>query len=151
MVEIVARVNGAVSIVNAIAIGKGSTLGIDTYVQTKMTVRDGTGIQITSENKKFLVTLIDSNRFIYKLLINKWYFDQLYEFILIRPIKKIGLTFWKFVDIKIIDQFGPDGFAKIIKYFSIIAVRFQNGFIYHYAFIMLIGFSILLTYLIIIR
>ena len=107
--------------------------------------------KITSENKKFLVTLIDSNRFIYKLLINKWYFDQLYEFILIRPIKKIGLTFWKFVDIKIIDQFGPDGFAKIIKYFSIIAVRFQNGFIYHYAFIMLIGFSILLTYLIIIR
>ena len=49
-----------------------------------------------------------------------------------------------------IDQFGPDGFAKLVKFFSNKAVQFQNGYIYHYAFVMLLGFSILLTYLIII-
>ena len=54
-------------------------------------------------------------------------------------------------DVKTIDRFGPDGLAKLFKYFSILAVRFQNGFIYHYAFIMLIGFSILLTYFILIK
>ena len=59
MTEVTARVNGAVSLVNAIAIGKGSTLGIDTYVQTKMTVKKGTGIHITSENKTISSRLIN--------------------------------------------------------------------------------------------
>ena len=59
MTEVTARVNGAVSLVNAIAIRKGSTLGIDTYVQTKMTVKEGTGIHITSENKTISSRLIN--------------------------------------------------------------------------------------------
>ena len=59
MTEVIARVNGAVSLVNAIAIRKGSTLGIDTYVQTKMTVKEGTGIHITSENKTISSRLIN--------------------------------------------------------------------------------------------
>ena len=72
----------------------------------------------------------------------------MYDNIFVNPIKKFGLLFWKNVDIGIIDKFGPIGLSKLIKYFSILTVRFQNGFIYHYAFVLLIGFSILLTYLI---
>ena len=107
--------------------------------------------KFTSENKIFLNTLKERNKYIYNFLLNKWYFDELYDFLFVNPVKKIGLFFWLRGDVKTIDRFGPDGLAKLFKYFSILAVRFQNGFIYHYAFIMLIGFSILLTYLILIQ
>ena len=60
MNEVVARVNGAVSIVNAIAIGKGSTLGIDTFVETRLEKREGNGIHITSENKTISSRLINT-------------------------------------------------------------------------------------------
>ena len=59
MTEVVAKVYGAVSIVNAIAIGKGSTLGIDTFVETKLTKKEGSGIHITSENKTISSRLIN--------------------------------------------------------------------------------------------
>ena len=70
MTEVIARVNGAVSLVNAIAIGKGSTLGIDTYVQTKMIVKEGTGIHITSENKTISSRLI--NKIIERMVPKKF-------------------------------------------------------------------------------
>ena len=100
------------------------------------------------KNKKILNKFKEKNKILYNFLLNKWYFDELYDFIFVNPIKRFGLFFWKKVDIEIIDKFGPNGLSKLIKYFSILAVRFQNGYIYHYAFVMLIGFSILLTYLI---
>ena len=89
------------------------------------------------------------NKPLYNFLINKWYFDELYEVIFINPSKKIGLFLWKFCDGKIIDRFGPDGISSFIKKCSIKANKFQSGFIYQYAFIMLLGFSALLTFLII--
>jgi len=81
-------------------------------------------------------------------LLHKWYFDELYESIFIKPIKKIGSFFWKKGDQGIIDRFGPDGISKIVKMLSNKAGQFQTGYIYDYAFVMLIGLSILLTYLI---
>ena len=99
------------------------------------------------KHKKILEKLVKKNYKIYTFLLNKWYFDELYNFIFVVPLKKIGLIFWKKIDIKTIDHFGPDGFSKLIKFFSSKAVQFQNGYIYHYAFVMLVGFSILLTYL----
>ena len=77
------------------------------------------------------------------------YFDELYEFLLVKPIKLIGSILWKKGDQNTIDRYGPDGFSKAIKFFSNKAVKFQSGFIYDYAFIMLLGLSLLLTYLII--
>ena len=62
--------------------------------------------------------------------------------------KKIGLFFWKVVDVKMIDKFGPDGLSLLVKKLSIKASKFQSGFIYQYAFMILIGFSALLTFLI---
>jgi len=80
--------------------------------------------------------------------LNKWYIDELYDLIFVIPLKKIGSFFWKKGDIETIDRFGPDGISKFIKLISNKAGQFQTGFIYDYAFVMLIGLSILLTYLI---
>jgi NADH-quinone oxidoreductase subunit L len=101
------------------------------------------------KNKKIVDEIVRINQPLYKFLLNKWYFDELYEIIFIKPSKKIGLFLWKFFDIKIIDGFGPDGISSLIKKFSIKASKFQSGYIYHYAFIMLLGFSAILTILII--
>ena len=100
------------------------------------------------ENQKILRKFISKNQILYNFLLNKWYFDEFYNFILVEPIKKIGTFFWKKGDIATIDRYGPDGLSKIVKIISDKAVNFQSGYLYHYAFVMLIGFSILLTYLI---
>ena len=102
------------------------------------------------KNKNITNWLVNENKPLYNFLLNKWYFDELYDFLFVKPFKKIGIFFWKNVDIKIIDKFGPDGISNLIKILSNKAVKFQSGYIYQYAFIMLLGFSALLTYLIII-
>ena len=99
-------------------------------------------------NKKFTNEIVKGNLPLYDFLKNKWYFDEIYEYLFVRPSKKIGLYFWKKIDLRFIDRFGPDGISSLIKIISSIAVKFQNGFIYHYAFVMLLGFSALLTFLI---
>ena len=101
------------------------------------------------KNKKIVEEIVRINQPLYKFFLNKWYFDELYEAIIIKPSKKTGLFLWKFFDVKIIDGFGPDGIASLIKRFSIKANKFQSGYIYQYAFVMLLGFSALLTILII--
>ena len=85
---------------------------------------------------------------LYNFLLNKWYFDELYNQIIIKPTKFIGSFFWEKGDIKIIDRLGPDGISKIIKIISNKSSKFQSGYIYDYAFIMLIGLSLLLTFFI---
>jgi len=102
------------------------------------------------KNKSITNWLINENKPLYNFLVNKWYFDELYDYLFVKSLKKVGIFFWKNVDIKIIDKFGPDGISNLIKIFSNKAVKFQSGFIYQYAFIMLIGFSAILTYLILI-
>ena len=99
-------------------------------------------------NTKILEDFKNTNLPLYNFLLNKWFIDEFYEKIFIKPAKKIGLFFWKQGDQRIIDRFGPDGISKLIKKISDKASLFQTGFIYDYAFAMLIGLSILLTYLI---
>jgi NADH-quinone oxidoreductase subunit L len=101
------------------------------------------------KNKDLPNSIVEINKPLYNFLVNKWYFDELYEILFIKSSKKIGLFLWKFFDVKIIDGFGPDGVSSLIKKFSIKANKFQSGYIYQYAFIMLLGFSALLTFLII--
>ena len=100
------------------------------------------------KNKELPNQIVQSNRPLYNFLVNKWYFDELYDIIFIQSSKKIGLFFWKTIDIKIIDRFGPDGLSLLIKNLSLRASKFQSGFIYQYAFMILIGLSALLTFLI---
>ena len=99
-------------------------------------------------NPKILEDFKNTNKPLYNFLLNKWYIDELYEKVLVDPAKKIGSFFWKKGDIGIIDKFGPDGISKLVKIISNKTGRFQTGFIYDYAFVMLLGLSILLTYLI---
>ena len=101
------------------------------------------------KNKNIITWLVNENKPLYNFLINKWYIDELYEYLFVKTFKKIGIFFWKNIDLKTIDRFGPDGISNLIKKLSIRAVKFQSGYIYQYAFIMLLGFSALLTYLII--
>ena len=101
------------------------------------------------KDKKSLDGFVEINKPLYNFLVNKWYFDELYDFLFVKPAKKIGTFFWKIGDGTIIDGFGPDGLAKLVKLVSDKAVQFQSGFLYHYAFVILIGLSILLTYMMI--
>ena len=97
---------------------------------------------------KILEDFKNTNAPLYNFLLNKWYIDELYENIFVNPAKKIGSFFWKKGDIGIIDRFGPDGISRLVKMISNKTGRLQTGFIYDYAFVMLLGLSILLTYLI---
>ena len=101
------------------------------------------------KNKNLPEQMANINKPLYDFLLNKWYFDELYEILIVNPSKKFGLFLWKFFDIKLIDGFGPDGISALIKKCSQKASKFQSGFIYQYAFIMLLGFSALLTFLIV--
>ncbi len=99
-------------------------------------------------NPTILENFKHTNMPLYNFLLNKWYIDELYEKVFVNPTKKVGSFFWKKGDVGIIDKFGPDGISKLVKIISNKTGRLQTGFIYDYAFVMLLGLSILLTYLI---
>lgn len=85
---------------------------------------------------------------LYRFLLNKWYFDELYNFLFVRPAFAIGRLFWKAGDEGTIDRFGPNGFARLVQLGSAGAVRLQSGYVYVYAFVMLIGLTAALTWMI---
>ncbi|MDN5248907.1 NADH-quinone oxidoreductase subunit L [Bartonella sp. TP] len=82
---------------------------------------------------------------IYDFLLNKWYIDELYQVIFVNPAFRLGNLFWKSGDINFIDRFGPNGIASKVLDITNKAVRLQSGFIYHYAFMIIIGMAALLT------
>ena len=83
---------------------------------------------------------------LYLFLLNKWYFDELYDLILVNPAKWLGRLLWKGGDGKIIDGFGPDGIAATVMNLARRASALQSGYLYHYAFAMLIGAVVLVTW-----
>jgi NADH-quinone oxidoreductase subunit L len=83
---------------------------------------------------------------LYNFLLNKWYFDELYDFIFVRPAKWIGYTLWKKGDGWLIDGFGPDGVSARVLDITRNVVKIQTGYLYHYAFAMLIGAAGLITW-----
>ena len=87
-------------------------------------------------------------RGLYQFLLNAWYFDALYDAIFVRPAKRLGRFLWKVGDGTIIDGIGPDGVAARVIDITNRVVRLQTGYIYHYAFVMLIGVALLITYFI---
>ncbi|HXF54509.1 MAG TPA: NADH-quinone oxidoreductase subunit L [Hyphomicrobiaceae bacterium] len=84
---------------------------------------------------------------LYLFLLNKWYFDELYDFLFVRPAMAIGRILWKTGDGRIIDGLGPDGVAERVQDVTGRVVRLQSGYVYHYAFAMVIGLAIIVTYL----
>ncbi len=83
---------------------------------------------------------------LYKFLLNKWYFDELYDIIFVRPAIWLGRLFWKRGDGWLIDGFGPDGVSARVLDVTRNVVRLQTGYLYHYAFAMLIGVAALITW-----
>lgn len=76
---------------------------------------------------------------LYRFFLNKWYFDELYNLIFVRPAFWLGRLFWQQGDIGIIDRFGPNGSAAVVSFTSRMAVRLQSGYLYTYALVMLLG------------
>ena len=94
------------------------------------------------------VELANQQPLLYQFLLNKWYFDELYELIFVRPAKWIGRFLWKVGDGKIIDGLGPDGVSARVLDVTRRAVSLQTGYLYHYAFAMLIGVAGFITWFI---
>jgi len=86
---------------------------------------------------------------IYNFLLNKWYFDELYNVLFVRPAFAVGNFLWKVGDGKIIDGLGPNGIAARVMDVTNKVVRLQTGYLYHYAFAMLIGIAALITWMMI--
>ncbi|MEE9434000.1 MAG: NADH-quinone oxidoreductase subunit L [Sphingorhabdus sp.] len=84
---------------------------------------------------------------LYKFFLNKWYFDELYDWILLKPAFWVGRLFWKGGDVGIIDRFGPNGSAAIVSFGSRMAVRLQSGYVYSYALVMLLGLVALISWM----
>ena len=83
---------------------------------------------------------------LYKFLLNKWYFDELYEAVFVRWTMWLGRFLWKYGDGWLIDGFGPDGVSARVLDIARNAVRLQTGYLYHYAFAMLMGVAALITW-----
>jgi NADH-quinone oxidoreductase subunit L len=83
---------------------------------------------------------------LYEFLLNKWYFDELYDMIFVRPAFWLGRLFWEGGDGAIIDRLGPDGVAAWVVDVTGRVVKLQSGYIYHYAFAMLVGLAAVITW-----
>ncbi len=83
---------------------------------------------------------------LYKFLLNKWYFDELYDVIFVRPTMWLGRFLWKYGDGWLIDGFGPDGVSKWVLSVTRDVVRLQTGYLYHYAFAMMVGVAAFITW-----
>jgi len=92
------------------------------------------------------VELARQHQMLYQFLLNKWYFDELYDLVFVRPTKRLGYFLWKKGDGYVIDGFGPDGVSARVLDVTRNVVRLQTGYLYHYAFAMLIGVAGLITW-----
>jgi len=90
--------------------------------------------------------LAKQNDVLYRFLLNKWYFDEIYDFLFVRPIKWLGNFLWKQGDIRFIDGYGPNGVSARVIDVTHRVVRLQTGYLYHYAFVMLVGVAALITW-----
>ncbi len=95
--------------------------------------------------------LVARARPVYLFLLNKWYFDELYDFLFVRSAKYLGRNLWKQGDGAVIDGIGPDGLAAATLSVARRAVKLQSGYVYHYAFAMLLGLAAIVTWYLIAR
>ena len=100
-------------------------------------------------NNNVVKIIVDMNKPVHNFLVKKWYFDELYEYLFVNNAKRIGVFFWKKGDIGTIDAYGPDGISNSVKKIAGQASKFQSGYLYHYAFVILIGVALIVTVLMI--
>jgi NADH-quinone oxidoreductase subunit L len=92
------------------------------------------------------VRLAQRFRELYLFILNKWYFDELYDVLFVRPAFVLGDGFWKSGDGTVIDGLGPDGVSALTRDLARQASRLQTGYLYHYAFAMMIGLAAFVTW-----
>jgi NADH-quinone oxidoreductase subunit L len=85
--------------------------------------------------------MADRGGIVHGFLYNKWYFDELYDVVFVKGARAVGDLFWKVGDVKIIDGGGPNGMAWLSRKFAGGLARFQSGYVYFYAFVMLLGLA----------
>jgi NADH-quinone oxidoreductase subunit L len=83
---------------------------------------------------------------LYSLLVNKFYFDEIYQALFARGSRELGAALWRVGDVALIDGAFVNGSANIVGWFSRVLRRMQTGYLYHYAFAMIIGLSVLLAW-----
>ena len=88
---------------------------------------------------------------VYRFLLNKWYFDELYDLLLVRPAFTLGRGFWRTGDGTLIDGIGPDGIAAATLNLARRAGRLQTGYVFHYAFAMLAAVALFVTWYLYVR
>ena len=120
------------------------------FIDTLSVTRDPQlALERSSCNATFaedLMGFLRTHRLLYEFLLNKWYFDELYDFIFVRPAKWLGRFLWTKGDGFVIDGFGPDGVSARVLDITRNVVKIQTGYLYHYAFAMLIGVAGLITW-----
>ncbi|PIR39573.1 MAG: NADH-quinone oxidoreductase subunit L [Alphaproteobacteria bacterium CG11_big_fil_rev_8_21_14_0_20_39_49] len=100
-------------------------------------------------NPVIAVSLSEALNPVYKFLLNKWYIDELYNFLFVTPAKKIGSSLWKVGDAIIVDGGGPNGAAWIVRKLSGTVGKIQSGLVYHYALIMILGLFGLISWFVV--
>jgi NADH-quinone oxidoreductase subunit L len=99
----------------------------------------GTAIYAYLLNPKFPESFVAQFGVVHRFFFNKWYFDELYNFVFVRPAFWLGRVFWKQGDVGVVDRFGPNGAAWLVAKGSVVAQRVQSGYLNSYALVMLLG------------
>ena len=95
--------------------------------------------------KKIIPLIKKHLSFLYNFLKHKWYVDQLYERIIVKPTFYLGKGFWKSVDQELIDNLGPNGFSRVVLSLSFLISKLQSGYLYHYVLSIIIGLTCLIS------
>ncbi len=90
-------------------------------------------------NPRFPAAFVEQFGVLHRFVYNKWYFDELYNFLFVRPAFWLGRVFWRQGDIGIVDRFGPNGAAWVVRKGAVFAQKVQSGYLYSYALVMLLG------------
>jgi len=97
-------------------------------------------------NTAFPAAFVGQFGLVYRFLLNKWYFDEIYNALLVRPSLWLGRFLWKKGDEGTIDRFGPDGAASLVVAGTRLTARIQTGYLYTYALVMLLGVAAAATW-----
>ncbi len=130
--------------------GDAAEVGAPWFVAVLPTVMMATGFlvawQFYIRRPDLPVALARQQSLLYRFLLNKWYFDEIYDLLLVRPALWVGRLLWKGGDERVIDGLGPDGISARVIDITRSVMRLQTGYLYHYAFAMLIGVAALVTW-----
>ncbi|WP_353286994.1 NADH-quinone oxidoreductase subunit L [Wolbachia endosymbiont (group A) of Anthophora plumipes] len=117
------------------------------FIKLLPTLASLSGIALAYLIYQYQVIRQIKSKFLLKFLQNKWYFDEVYEFVIIAPIRFMSRLLWKF-DVKAIDSFGPNGVVRLVNECSKSSIKLQTGYIFDYAFIMFVTLIIGALYII---